>query len=319
MTRRGRRPAGFRFTPSAESEWTLALDFPLHIVGGGGVSIAEKGLRHEVQPMDRRERPATWKVGGDAEELVTELRYQRYPAELMDALRASVDGLRLDYYPRLDASDWFFPVQVVGVGKEFTAREDSERHVHGEYRWRQLRLRHLATGGGNCGDSFDQLLTGNLLLGPRMYRDADGDGAADHWTDATGADTTPSIAQRGQQLELVAAGAAGLDHVEQIFRGALPGDVYELTGEVRLERDAGTPVATILARQEAAGGAEQANVDTQLLSSVSDWAPFSHTFAAAAAGTERLRLGPAIEAQAAGDDGRVGFRDLELRLLEETP
>lgn len=319
MTRRGRRPAGFRFTPAGESEWTLALDFPLHIVGGGGVSIAEKGFRNAVQPMDRREPPATWKVGGDAEELVTQLRYQRFPAELMDALRESVDGLRLDYYPRLDASDWFFPVQVVGVGEEFTAREDSQRHVHGEYQWRELRLRHLATGEGHCGDSFAQLLTGNLLLGPRMHRAAGGGGVADHWSDATGADTTPSIVERGQELDLVAAGAAGLDHVEQIFWGALPGDVYELTGEVRLERDAGTPVATMLARQEASGGAEQADVDAQLLTAASDWVAFSHTFAAAPAGTERLRLGAAIEAQAGGDDGRAGFRDLELRLLEETP
>jgi hypothetical protein len=308
---RGRRPAGFRYAPSGESEWDLALDFPLHLVPGGGLVLLEQATRSPVQPLDSSLAPEIWKVGGDGLELSAILRYQRFPAELMDALRASADGLRLDYYPRLAATNWFFPIQVVGVSRELRAEEDPQRFVHGEYHWRELRIRHLQNGEGNNGDSFDQLLTGNLLLGPRLHRDSDGDGVADEW-DTMGSDTglTPSIEKRAQKLAAAGVGES-LVGINQVVFGMLEGDELEMVFELEAANLDGLEIDVRFWNQ---GGA---TID--LLQTTVDQPFTRHKLSGAVtAGISEVNVAYRVQATGGGaGNGDAWARDFDLRRVGE--
>jgi len=316
---RGRRPAGFRFTPSGESEWTLALDWPLHIPPGGGLGHTRRRFRNLVQPLDRSYPPEPWTVGASGQVIDAVLRYQSYPAELMDALEASLDGLQLDYYPRLDAANWFFPVRVIGIGEELSVEEDRTRHAYGAYEMRKLRLLHLANGTGNCGDSFQQLLTGNLLLSPRLARDSDGDGIADDWNAfaSSGGAGTRSAAERGQEFTLSAAGAAGEQWgVLQDVSGGLEGDVYHFSGEAKIAAITGSCALNVYAAAQG-GGSYQGTLLNQIFSAVSAWFAFEFEFAPLPAAATSLRVIPFLRSGAAGDAGTALVRDLRLELLGE--
>lgn len=138
--------AGFKWTPPGGTEQTHKIRWPLVLESKGRVK-ARTWNAFGRNPTKR----AVVSLGQEAWEYEAVVRFDDSPADLLDVLEDSADGVELKYFPDVNDTD-FFSTWLVDAGKPPKIEWEEERGTS-EYRVR-VTLRAQS-------DNFGIILSGD--------------------------------------------------------------------------------------------------------------------------------------------------------------
>lgn len=224
-----RDAAGWKWQPGGSTsvaEAVHALNWPAELIPGGGAQFNTNKFRQTVESLDKDQRE-TWTIGSGREEATLRVRFDGWPESLLDMMEDAADGVDVEYYPRLASTNLSFPVQLLDADARIS--EDEDRFSKAEYE-ADLRVRDASTDR----QGFWWLKSPNKLKNPRLAIGTT-DGLAEDWTRSAAAtvnDVTIASTERAQRLRLPST-ETGSVRVHQDVSGALPGDVWEVSIDIR--------------------------------------------------------------------------------------